>query len=98
MVMMAKSIETAIIQSGNPFVDTFLDRGVGVAGELHNLRMLQTQVALNPSGDMSAVGWNECLKKYVYNWDGADKFLRCVHLAAPEVWRAKYYASMHECP
>ncbi|MNG12633.1 hypothetical protein D3C84_962570 [compost metagenome] len=94
MVMMAKTIENAIIRSGNPHVETFLDRDVGVAGELHNLRMLQTQVSLNPDGDMSAVGWDECLKKYVYNRDGADKFLRCVHLAAPEVWCAKYYASM----
>lgn len=94
IAMMAKTIENAIIQSGNPFVDDFLDRDVGVEGELHNLRMLQRHIALNRHGDMSAVGWDECLKKYVYNRDGADIFLRCVHLNPPEYWRDKYYASM----
>ncbi|KZN20810.1 MULTISPECIES: hypothetical protein [Pseudomonas] len=94
MVMMSKTIESAIIHSGNPYVDIFLDQDVGVVGELQNLRMLQAQVVLNPDKDMSAVGWDECLKKYIYNRDGADKFLRCVDLASPEVWCAKYYASM----
>lgn len=90
---MAKQLEAAIINSGNPFVETFLDSldcSLGV--ELAQLRILQVEIARHPDTEKS-VSFT-VLKKYLYGWKEADTCLACLGLKSSEKWARGYYAAL----
>jgi hypothetical protein len=87
---MAKQLEAAIINSGNPFVEVFLtslDCSLDV--EIAQLRQLQSEIARRPDTEKD-VSFS-VLKKWLYGWKEADKCLSCLHLKSSEEWASGYY-------
>ena len=90
---MAKQLEAAIINSGNPFVEEFLDSlDCSVVIELAQLRELQVDIARHPDTEKS-VSFT-VLKKYLYGWKEADKLLACLGLKSSDAWARGYYAAL----
>lgn len=93
--LMAKSIEMAIISSGNPFVEVYLERlDCSVAVELAQLRTLQEQARLHPDKDLYL--YDGVLRKYLYNWKGADRFFAVVGLKPSAKWAEGWYSAMRQ--
>lgn len=92
MANMAKQLEAAISNSGNLFVEVYLDSmDCSVTAELVQLRELQESIVRHPDTEHSV---NTVLRKWLYGWKEADKCLACLGLKASEQWAAGYYKSM----
>lgn len=88
--LMARQIEQAIIHCTSPFVEVYLESmDCSVEIELAQLRRLQADIANHPDKepDMSF----DVLKKYLYNWKDANKFLACAGLRSSEKWVEEYH-------
>ncbi|MFL1449148.1 hypothetical protein ACI77O_12205 [Pseudomonas tritici] len=91
MANMAKQLELAIGNSGNPYVETYLDSmDCSVQVELAQLRELQASIARHPDTEHSV---NTVLRKWLYGWKEADTCLACLGLRVSEQWAAGYYKS-----
>jgi hypothetical protein len=83
--MMARQIERAIINCGNPFIEDYLESiDTGVANELEALRSLQAQIAREPDTDKTVA--SSVLDKWLYGWKDADKALACMILRTSDQW------------
>lgn len=93
IALLAKQVEAGIISSGNPFVEEYLDTmDCSVEVELTQLRELQVGISRHPDTEPS-ISFT-VLKKYLYGWKEADKFLACLGLKGSEVLARGYYAAL----
>lgn len=93
IALLAKQVESGISTSGNPFVEEHLDTmDCSVEVELAQLRELQEGIACRPDTEHS-ISFT-VVKKYLYGWKEADKFLSCIGLKPSEVLARGYYAAL----
>ena len=87
---MAKQIEAAIINCGNPFVEVYLDSmDCSIEAELSNLRWLQKEIAAIP--DKEPYLSFDVIKKWLFGWKQADQCLACMGLKDSAEWADGYY-------